>query len=568
MEQKQKKTGFIHSIISKIVWCVVVSIVLTWFLEIWTYLPLMEKEVSGNAENYMYDMVVAYGDMLERDIALEGKEKALSPDMLNQLFAGVTIKCAESGYIYVTDAQGTMLYHPTPEKIGQPVENEVVKGIVKDIASGIIPKPAIVTYEFKGEMKYAAYCVGSGGSYVMVITADESEIFWSVKDSEKRAVYSGLMSLVLCMLATAIIARLIVKPITLLTDNVSKLADLDFTVSDTQAKLDKRKDETGKMSRAVAALREELIKVVDGIRQEADKLNESSEYLSNSAEETNEAIGQIDRAVGEIADGASSQAQETQKATENVILIGNMVEETGKQVEELNENAGTMRQAGIEAIDTLKQLGSTNEKTRDAIEKIYEQTHTTNESALKIREATIMITSIAEETNLLSLNASIEAARAGEQGRGFAVVASQIQKLAEQSDESAKQIEDIIDSLIRDSEEAVATMDSVRDIIAEQNANVEKTGAGFAEVKKGIDNSLESVRLISDNIEKLDDARIKVVDVVQNLTAIAEENAAGSEETSASVTEVGATIQNMTERAEALKEVANQLDRHMEIFKM
>ena len=145
----------------------------------------------------------------------------------------------------------------------------------------------------------------------------------------------------------------------------------------------------------------------------------------------------------EIADGANSQAEETQKATENIILIGTMVEETVGQVEKLSENAQAMQKAGDEAIETLKQLDSTNGKTKEAIDRIYAQTHTTNESALKIKEATTMIAEIAEETNLLSLNASIEAARAGEQGKGFAVVAAQIQKLAEQSNESARQIEEI-----------------------------------------------------------------------------------------------------------------------------
>ena len=275
----------------------------------------------------------------------------------------------------------------------------------------------------------------------------------------------------------------------------------------------------------------------------------------------------MERAVSEIADGANSQAEETQKATENVILIGSMVEEAGRQVEKLGANAGIMQRAGKEADNTLKHLDETNIKTREAIEKIYQQTHTTNESALKIREATTMITSIAEETNLLSLNASIEAARAGEQGRGFAVVAGQIQKLAEQSNESARQIEEIIDSLIHDSEEAVTTMDSVREIIAQQSENVEKTGAGFAEVKKGIDSSLESVQAITSSINKMDEARVNVVDVVQNLTAIAEENAASTEETSASATEVTATIQNMSDQAEQLKGVAVELDRSMKIFK-
>ena len=199
---------------------------------------------------------------------------------------------------------------------------------------------------------------------------------------------------------------------------------------------------------------------------------------------------------------------------------------------------------------------------------IYEQTNTTNESAMKIRTATSLITSIAEETNLLSLNASIEAARAGEQGRGFAVVASQIQKLAEQSNDSARQIENIIDSLIEDSQKSVATMEDVKKIMESQSESVDRTNERFTHVRNGITQSLDGVNQIADKTKRLDEARVNVVDVVQNLTAIAEENAASTEETSASVTEVSTIVYSISENAAKLKEVAEHLEQSMSIFKI
>lgn len=567
MKNHRKKVHLIHSIVIKVVWCVVFAIAMTWCLQMWTDYPIMQKNISENMGNYMTDMAISYGSNLERNVSLRGAEEELKAESLQETFQNVSVKGSESSYVYITDAQGTMLYHPTAEKIGQPVENEVVKGLVSRLQAGEVPATEVITYDFKGVEKYAAYYVDQAGSFILVITADKSEIFRSLRSMTISGIACGVFSLIFCGLIGFVLAKLVVKPINQLTGNVLKLADLDFTEEANEKKLNKRKDETGKMSNAISRLREELNNVAKEIRAQSVKLYDAADTLNNSTEETTEAVGQVERAVGEIADGANSQAQETQKATENVILIGNMVEETGEQVEKLSENAGVMQRAGDAAIETLRHLDDTNIKTREAIEKIYEQTHTTNESALKIKEATTMITAIAEETNLLSLNASIEAARAGEQGRGFAVVAGQIQKLAEQSNESARQIEKIIDSLIHDSEEAVATMDSVKEIIAEQSQNVEKTGADFAKVKSGIDSSLESVGAISTSIGKLDEARVNVVDVVQNLTAIAEENAASTQETSASATEVTATIQSMSDQVGGLKEVAAQLDRSMEVFK-
>lgn len=381
-----------------------------------------------------------------------------------------------------------------------------------------------------------------------------------------KVMFVVILGVIFGAVVGALISSIIVRPINMLNKGVANLAKLDFRASGNEYKLAKRKDETGQMARSVFEMREALLNLTNQLKEESNFLNEASEGLSFNTQETGVVVEQVERAVGEIANGASSQAEETQKATENVILIGTMVEETVGQVEKLSANAQAMQKAGDEAIETLKQLDATNDKTKEAIERIYEQTHTTNESALKIKEATTMIAEIAAETNLLSLNASIEAARAGEQGRGFAVVAAQIQKLAEQSNESARQIEEITDSLIRDSEDAVETMDAVREIIDEQSANVEKTGTGFADVKTGIDHSIESVDMISGSMEKLDEARIKVVDIVQNLTAIAEENAASTQQTLASVEEVTASIENVSGQASGLKEVADKLDKSFNVF--
>ena len=148
------------------------------------------------------------------------------------------------------------------------------------------------------------------------------------------------------------------------------------------------------------------------------------------------------------------------------------------------------------------------------------------------------------------------------------MVASQIQKLAEQSNESARQIETIIDSLISDSEKAVSTMDEVKEIMNQQSDNVEKTEEIFTRVKNGIDSSIQDINAISEDTRQMDSARVNVVDVVQNLTAIAEENAASTEQTSASVTEVSSIVYDISENAEKLKSIADELEKDMKIFKV
>ena len=272
--------------------------------------------------------------------------------------------------------------------------------------------------------------------------------------------------------------------------------------------------------------------------------------------------------MNEIAEGATSQAAETQRATENVVVMGNMVEEAAQQVAELIEYAEQMRKAGNGATEILNQLAEVNGQTERYIDIIAEQTATTNESAQKIHEAADMITDIAEETNLLSLNASIEAARAGEQGRGFAVVAAQIQKLAEQSNESAQQIGEIIRTLMDDSQKAVTIMGDVKAIMLKQSEHVERTKDAFTEIQNGVDQSIRGMEVISEKTQEMDRARKGVIDVVQELSAIAEENAASTEETSASVTEVSAISSELSDEAVRLKDISNTMEERMSVFKI
>ena len=353
-----------------------------------------------------------------------------------------------------------------------------------------------------------------------------------------------------------------------ITDEVGKLAYMDFSANPKNSFLLKRNDEIGAMGKALENLRHELVDVVEGLKKQSEHLYDVSEDLHQKSMETSGVIDQVDSAVHDIADGATSQANETQSATENVLLIGRMIEESNDSIQEIRGNSQEIHQSALVADETLQQLVKINAQVKDAIDQIYQQTHTTNESAGKIKEAAALITSIAEETNLLSLNASIEAARAGEHGRGFAVVANQIQKLAEQSNESANQIEGIISELIEDSERSVTTMEEVREIVNEQDASVKKTGEIFKTVQNGINLSIEGISKISDDTAKIDEARVGVTDTVQNLTAIAEENAASTEETSASVTQVRTSAEVISQSAQSLNDIAMGIEDTMKKFKV
>ena len=377
----------------------------------------------------------------------------------------------------------------------------------------------------------------------------------------------GIFLTVVCSVIGIVVVNNIIRRIRHGAEIVEAVAEGNLTVTVHEKELRVR-DEVGDIDRAIANLQKRLSDIVSDIHEMCKNVNSASQSLSGHAEMSSSHLSQIDTAVNEIAQGAGTQAEETQETTENVIVMGDMIEKNNSQIENLNVNAEEMTQAGDSAIDTLKELEAINGKTKNAIDVIYEQTNTTNESAMKIREAINLITDIAEETNLLSLNASIEAARAGEQGRGFAVVAGQIQKLAEQSNESARKIEAIVASLIEDSDKAVETMNEVRQIMEEQSEKVDKTSEMFRQLKTGIDQSVNAVDVIAESTREIDKTRVSVVDSCQSLTSIAEENAASTEETSAAVSELTGLVEKITSDSRSLKQIAEDLYEEFQFFKI
>lgn len=563
-EKKEKKAG-LHSMRFNVVQLVLLSIIISVASLLIMIIPVADNAISTLAESYMRDVCDTCG--LNVDAALNRSGNViLNQAYLETLIGDVCINDLDSSYAYVVGSDGTMIYHPDESKVGQPVENPAIKQVVADLEAGKEQQDGMAIYEFRGAEKYAAYYVTSNKAAILVITADRGDIL-SAKDAiYARAGGAAIIIFIVLGIISFLIASKMTRPIVEITNVIKRFSSLNFAESPTTIRISKRKDETGQMARAIGDLREKLVTIVSQIKSQSELLYNASTELDTNASHTTSTVGNVETAVNEIATGATNQASETQKATDDIVNMGNMIEHTNSQVENLTSTANLMRESSEEAAATLKELDNINQQAIASIDVIYEQTNITNISALKIKEATTLISSIAEETNLLSLNASIEAARAGEAGRGFAVVASQIQKLADQSNESANQIDQIIHALIEDSEKAVKTMDEVKTIMNLQSENVHKTGQVFEQVRDGISSSISGVGEIATKTTQLDKARGDVVDVVQNLTAIAQQNAASTEETSASVMEVSNVMQEIMENANRLKEIASILEENMNSF--
>lgn len=416
------------------------------------------------------------------------------------------------------------------------------------------------------------------GCYVPLYQPNSDKIVGSIfcgrsQAEVNAAAHSTIVSMALSMMGVFIVAIVIgMFVITRIAKHLDGAVDYLGTLSKgalnltVKKDLVVRKDEVGDIARAIQRLVESMRDIITNITTSSQALQGFSEKFSASFDRIAESINNVNIAVDEIANGSSSQAAETMSASQKVTQMGTALDETTANVETLGSSSVKMREYNKTAAKNLDELSAISETTKSSVLLVQNQTNQTNDSAQEIREATELITDIANQTNLLSLNASIEAARAGENGRGFAVVADEIRNLSEQSRESAERIVEIVNTLIANSNTSVTTMNEVAENIRTQNNKIEETGEMFRSLNEEIAEVTEAIEKIRKQTEALDVQKKEVLDIVDGLAAIAEQNAAGTEETSASMAEFHEIIDSCHEATEELTKLAQNLADHTEKF--
>ncbi len=478
-------------------------------------------------------------------------------DLKNTL-DGMTEGENKTDYMLLDAAKSTYIFCSDQEKIGAEIQEENISKVI-ELAKG--SDGAAASHEFveNGKDMLALYQYMPDRDWVLVILTDREVAFAPVYQMT-------ILLLIICAVILVVISlgvwgsgQFIAKDIVKVSQMIHEIGTLDLTLRHKLERFGSRKDEVGMIAKATQHLTDAVSHAVQLIQEKSSELLDVSETLHSGADITKGSVENVEKAINEIAESTIQQATDTQQAVGTVRHIGEAIEKTMNETETLSEYAGSIQKTSEEMRNTVRGLSEVNGNTEQAIDEISAQTISTNESAMKIKDAAQLITSIAEETNMLSLNASIEAARAGEQGRGFAVVASQIQKLAEQSNDSAKLIDSIIVNLIEDSNNAVETMHKMKDIMLEQSKQLTYTEEQFSEIYSNIEVTKQGITTIYDSVRNMNKERLVVVDVVQKLSEIASDNAAGTEQILASTEMLETTVRDVSDASEQLVTVSSNI---------
>ena len=415
------------------------------------------------------------------------------------------------------------------------------------------------------------------GYYEALKNADGSSqaiIFTGMPSSDVKAIYkkrlvnTTVFMIIIALMACALLAvviTFIVKAITKVIGHLDEVADgkLDFKISE---KLLQRSDEIGNIARSVHTLIGGLASIVVNIHHSTGELAEFKDDFQKKFETINNSISNVNVAVDEIANGATSQADETQKVNSQINDMGDAITKTSQNVDSLTQSTEQMKEHNEQLDTTIQELMAISDRNKESLAAVYNQTNETNQSVMHIGNAVDMITDIAGQTNLLSLNASIEAARAGEYGKGFAVVADQIRQLADQSANTAKEIGEIVAELIENSNTSVETMGVVRQEMTGQYEKLNTTKDIFEHLNEEVNNVVTAIESISTEVESLDRLKGEVLGSAESLAAIAQENAASTEETSASMMELGEIVNDCNTKTKQLVDIADSMEENVHKF--
>lgn len=554
----KKRGTFATKIIVMVILAVIVSNVICMVF----ILESSKKQITDSVKHTMVDVINTTSKIMENEISNSGVDDLDYDGYANNL-SDVKLEGMDSAYMYVVQNDGTMLYHPTKEKVGQPVENAVIKGVVQQLQDGKKPGTAVVEYDFNGTTKYSAYTILNNEN-ILVLTADESEALAGITTVTGVAVGISAIVVLLAIIICFILGRRLMRPLVNVSTIIEEIANGDINADFGMVK--ETNDEIGLIIEKMKELTQSLGNIVGKIRNSSDTMSANSYELNDTSSQTLAANNEISKAVEDVAEGSTGMAASISKINENLLEMSNETKDINESVNEIRNQTTAVQDSSKIMNDKIKSMQDSSQKMDEGISAISKRIETVNTTVDKVSNIVSVIEEISSETNLLSLNASIEAARAGDAGKGFAVVAQEIRVLSDNTNTELENIKQIISSLVEECRYCVQASGTIVEDNAKQKEEIKAVLDEFGSLDEQIQKTAEK----ADEIEELVTAMIELNDDItkssNSLTDVSAANAAATEEMNANIEELNAMMNGVSEMAGNMNDESDGLKEALSFF--
>lgn len=554
----KKRGTFATKIIAMVILAIVISNVICMVF----ILESSKKQITDSTKHTMVDVINTTSKIVENEISNADAED-LDYDEYAKSLSDVKLEGIDSSYVYVVKNDGTMLYHPTKEKVGQPVENAVIKGVVQQLQDGKKPETAVVEYVFNGTTKYSAYTILNNEN-ILVLTADESEALAGITTVTGIAIGICTVVMLLTIIITFILGRRLMQPLVKVSTIIEEIANGNINADFGMVK--ETNDEIGLIIEKMKELTQSLGSIVGKIRNSSDTMSSNSYELNDTSSQTLAANNEISKAVEDVAEGSTGMAASISKINENLLEMSNETKDINESVNEIRNQTTAVQDSSKIMNDKIKSMQDSSRKMDDGISAISKRIETVNTTVDKVSNIVSVIEEISSETNLLSLNASIEAARAGDAGKGFAVVAQEIRVLSDNTNTELENIKQIISSLVEECRYCVQASGTIVEDNAKQKEEIKAVLDEFGSLDEQIQKTAEK----ADEIEELVTAMIELNDDItkssNSLTDVSAANAAATEEMNANIEELNAMMHGVSEMAGHMNNESDGLKEALSFF--
>ncbi|HOL91234.1 MAG TPA: methyl-accepting chemotaxis protein [Clostridiales bacterium] len=469
------------------------------------------------------------------------------------------VKLGSDDHTYLITPANKVVTYLDPSESGDIADRQFIKDVIarsQNESSGVFYSTD------RGEPCFVSYYKSQENGMTVVTAVPETAIKAKSAAIMRTTVFAGIAFSILAVVFGFIFSLRMTSAMRDISNVMSRAEHGDLTVSLSM----KRKDEIGRLVSSFNQMIGNLRELVGQSREVAVQVLSSVETMSSISSDSARVSGDVAGAISEVASGAASQATEVEDSVESVRQLTDRITRTADKTKELLNSAAAMKELSESGIKAINDLNIKNEQTNRITADVAEKINELNMYAKNIDKIILVLRNIAEQTNLLSLNAAIEAARAGEAGKGFAVVADEIRKLAEQSNRHTKDIQAQLNTIYKQAQGSAELAGAAENIIMEQNRRVAQTTELFEKISAMTSEMTENIVTAGEMIDDMNTFKGKVLNSMENISAVSEQVSASTQEVSASTEEQLASIEELNNMAARIKKLAEDLQARMDRF--